>query len=195
MKGKFLPIYFFFNSYFGFIKTGIIPREKQEIKTVRIVKRESERRQRDRDRSGNIGIPIGNVAVAKRVSVIEENDGYGLGRVEEETYDNHHEPTLYNELPVEQKVVDYRGGDENYDPYLNFHPTNPFLPQNNNEDVLIVDMDPVVSPKGRSLSLPRGFGKNSVQTNKYEGNAALRNIMSKRNRVRVSFSHFIYFRL
>ncbi|KAE8737986.1 hypothetical protein FOCC_FOCC016543 [Frankliniella occidentalis] len=38
---------------------GIIPKEKQqEFKTVRIVKRESERRQRDRDRSGNIGIPL-----------------------------------------------------------------------------------------------------------------------------------------
>lgn len=36
-------------------------REKQEIKTVRIVKRESERRQRDRgDRTGNIGIPLMN---------------------------------------------------------------------------------------------------------------------------------------
>lgn len=36
-------------------------REKQEIKTVRIVKRESERRQRDRgDRTGNIGIPMSN---------------------------------------------------------------------------------------------------------------------------------------
>lgn len=36
-------------------------REKQEIKTVRIVKRESERRQRDRgDRTGNLGIPLTN---------------------------------------------------------------------------------------------------------------------------------------
>ncbi|XP_014483587.1 PREDICTED: uncharacterized protein LOC106749041 isoform X2 [Dinoponera quadriceps] len=36
-------------------------REKQEIKTVRIVKRESERRQRDRgDRIGNLGIPLTN---------------------------------------------------------------------------------------------------------------------------------------
>jgi len=36
-------------------------REKQEIKTVRIVKRESERRQRDRgDRTGNLGIPMTN---------------------------------------------------------------------------------------------------------------------------------------
>ncbi|XP_006613424.1 uncharacterized protein LOC102677612 isoform X4 [Apis dorsata] len=42
--------------------TGLIHnREKQEIKTVRIVKRESERRQRDRgDRTGNIGIPLTN---------------------------------------------------------------------------------------------------------------------------------------
>lgn len=44
-----------------FSSPGIIPKDKpQEIKTVRIVKRESERRQRDRDRSGNIGIPITN---------------------------------------------------------------------------------------------------------------------------------------
>ena len=36
-------------------------REKQEIKTVRIVKRESERRQRDRgDRTGGLGIPLIN---------------------------------------------------------------------------------------------------------------------------------------
>ena len=36
-------------------------REKQEIKTVRIVKRESERRQRDRgDRTSNLGIPLTN---------------------------------------------------------------------------------------------------------------------------------------
>uniref|UniRef100_A0A8D9AGS6 Pleckstrin homology domain-containing family A member 7 n=1 Tax=Cacopsylla melanoneura TaxID=428564 RepID=A0A8D9AGS6_9HEMI len=73
---------------------GIIPKDKpQEIKTVRIVKRESERRQRDRgDRSGNIGIPLangngsvplgntvplgnllGNAATARRVTVIEES--------------------------------------------------------------------------------------------------------------------------
>lgn len=38
---------------------------------MRIVKRESERRQRDRDRSGNIGIPLTNTT-AKRVTIIEE---------------------------------------------------------------------------------------------------------------------------
>ncbi|XP_066904576.1 uncharacterized protein kmr isoform X2 [Halyomorpha halys] len=43
----------------------------QEIKTVRIVKRESERRQRDRDRSGNIGIPISS-ASTKRLPIAEE---------------------------------------------------------------------------------------------------------------------------
>jgi len=59
--------YYYLNSFLG-----IIPREKQEIKTVRIVKRESERRQRDRDRSGNIGLPLTNTAVAKRVSVVDE---------------------------------------------------------------------------------------------------------------------------
>nr|XP_018897235.1 PREDICTED: uncharacterized protein LOC109030629 isoform X1 [Bemisia tabaci] len=68
---------------------GIIPRDKpQEIKTVRIVKRESERRQRDRDRSGNLGIPITNTSSAKRVTVIEEisNENYEnqlLGSVDE----------------------------------------------------------------------------------------------------------------
>lgn len=50
------------------------PREKpQEIKTVRIVKRESERRQRDRDKCGNIGLPLTSVSV-KCVPVIEESD-------------------------------------------------------------------------------------------------------------------------
>eukprot|EP00102_Acyrthosiphon_pisum_P025345 XP_016662555.1 PREDICTED: uncharacterized protein LOC100159827 isoform X4 [Acyrthosiphon pisum] len=51
------------------------PREKpQEIKTVRIVKRESERRQRDRDKcGGNIGLPLTSVSV-KCVPVIEEHD-------------------------------------------------------------------------------------------------------------------------
>jgi len=41
---------------------------------VRIVKRESERRQRDRDKfSGNIGLPLTSVSV-KCVPVIEEPD-------------------------------------------------------------------------------------------------------------------------
>ncbi|XP_058789278.1 uncharacterized protein LOC131663141 isoform X10 [Phymastichus coffea] len=69
-------------------------REKQEIKTVRIVKRESERRQRDRgDRTGNLGIPLTNgfqtPGGAKRLG----DDDYGephqyevqLDRVIEET--------------------------------------------------------------------------------------------------------------
>ncbi|XP_073994467.1 uncharacterized protein isoform X3 [Rhodnius prolixus] len=38
----------------------------QEIKTVRIVKRESERRQRDRDRSGNLGIPVACTTPTKK---------------------------------------------------------------------------------------------------------------------------------
>lgn len=46
--------------------TNFFPQEKQEIKTVRIVKRESERRQRDRDRE--------KVAVGKYDSVLEEED-------------------------------------------------------------------------------------------------------------------------
>ncbi|XP_039295349.1 uncharacterized protein LOC120353912 [Nilaparvata lugens] len=45
----------------------------QEIKTVRIVKRESERRQRDRDRSGNIGIPLTNNNIPnKRLPYLDE---------------------------------------------------------------------------------------------------------------------------
>ncbi|XP_054264759.1 uncharacterized protein LOC128987765 isoform X5 [Macrosteles quadrilineatus] len=68
---------------------GIIPKDKpQEIKTVRIVKRESERRQRDRDRSGNIGIPLTPTTTAKRVTIIEENGpdntDNNLGRLLEE---------------------------------------------------------------------------------------------------------------
>lgn len=46
--------------------TNFLPQEKQEIKTVRIVKRESERRQRDRDRE--------KIAVGKYDSVLEEDD-------------------------------------------------------------------------------------------------------------------------
>lgn len=39
------------------------------------MKRESERRQRDRDRSGNIGIPITNgTAGGKRVTIVEDGD-------------------------------------------------------------------------------------------------------------------------
>lgn len=49
------------------VVSGILPREKsQEIKTVRIVKRESERRQRDRDRN-NVGVPI--TSNLKRINV------------------------------------------------------------------------------------------------------------------------------
>ncbi|KAK2581104.1 hypothetical protein KPH14_007925 [Odynerus spinipes] len=80
-------------------------REKQEIKTVRIVKRESERRQRDRgDRTGNIGIPLTNglqaPGGAKRLS---DDDIAGsqkfekaqLGRVVEETPIAHAQSTVH----------------------------------------------------------------------------------------------------
>ncbi|XP_014250427.1 uncharacterized protein LOC106667180 isoform X2 [Cimex lectularius] len=51
---------------------GLMWKEKpQEIKTVRIVKRESERRQRDRDRSGNLGIPLTSINTKR---VIPEED-------------------------------------------------------------------------------------------------------------------------
>lgn len=39
------------------------------------MKRESERRQRDRDRSGNIGIPITNGTTGgKRVTIVKDGD-------------------------------------------------------------------------------------------------------------------------
>ncbi|XP_011705953.1 PREDICTED: uncharacterized protein LOC105461165 [Wasmannia auropunctata] len=70
-------------------------REKQEIKTVRIVKRESERRQRDRgDRTGNIGIPMTNGLQAPGGAKRLSDDDFGgsqkfekaqLGRVVEES--------------------------------------------------------------------------------------------------------------
>ncbi|CAB0034212.1 unnamed protein product [Trichogramma brassicae] len=53
-------------------------REKPEIKTVRIVKRESERRQRDRgDRSGNLGIPLTNGLQAPGGAKRFNDDDYG----------------------------------------------------------------------------------------------------------------------
>ncbi|XP_063981156.1 uncharacterized protein Kmr isoform X3 [Diachasmimorpha longicaudata] len=74
---------------------GLLPnREKQEIKTVRIVKRESERRQRDRgDRNGNIGIPMTNGLQAPGGAKRLGEDEFGsqqfekaqLGRVVEES--------------------------------------------------------------------------------------------------------------
>ncbi|XP_014612903.1 PREDICTED: uncharacterized protein LOC106791629 isoform X4 [Polistes canadensis] len=81
-------------------------REKQEIKTVRIVKRESERRQRDRgDRNGNIGIPLTNGGLqapggAKRLS---DDDIAGsqkfekaqLGKVVEEVPIVHAQSTVH----------------------------------------------------------------------------------------------------
>lgn len=54
---------------------GIIHKEKpQEIKTVRIVKRESERRQRDRERNGTLGIPLINI-ISRRETITEELAG------------------------------------------------------------------------------------------------------------------------
>ncbi|XP_049837019.1 uncharacterized protein LOC126281829, partial [Schistocerca gregaria] len=122
---------------------GIIPKEKQqEIKTVRIVKRESERRQRDRDRSGNIGIPLtnGGIATGKRAPVadgsetansISEAQGFQkqqLGPVEEEIGET---SRPFSETLLSASVDD----DEE-------------------------DDDPAIDLQfQRSLSLPRGFGK------------------------------------
>ncbi|XP_023289885.1 serine/arginine repetitive matrix protein 2 isoform X1 [Orussus abietinus] len=77
-------------------------REKQEIKTVRIVKRESERRQRDRgDRTGNLGIPLTNglpvPGGAKRLAEEESSqqlEKAQLGRVVEESPMTHAQSTV-----------------------------------------------------------------------------------------------------
>ncbi|XP_076231490.1 uncharacterized protein LOC143177465 [Calliopsis andreniformis] len=79
-------------------------REKQEIKTVRIVKRESERRQRDRgDRTGNIGIPLTNGLQAPGGAKRLSDDDLGgsqkfekaqLGRVVEESPMIHAQSTV-----------------------------------------------------------------------------------------------------
>lgn len=52
---------------------NLLPQEKQEIKTVRIVKRESERRQRDRDRD--------KITVGKYDSVLEEDGASKSGNM------------------------------------------------------------------------------------------------------------------
>ncbi|XP_044012775.1 putative uncharacterized protein DDB_G0282133 isoform X2 [Aphidius gifuensis] len=62
--------------------------KQQEIKTVRIVKRESERRQRDRDRgdncrNNNIGIPLMN---GHGISSGHDYDHIGMPRVDENQY-------------------------------------------------------------------------------------------------------------
>lgn len=171
---------------------GIIPREKQEIKTVRIVKRESERRQRDRDRSGNIGLPLGTSAIAKRVSVIQEDDTNGLGRVEEESYETY--SPSFNERVDDYHQQKSNGlGENGSDPYMNFHPTNPFLPQNlgnisNLEELTSYEPEPISPQNQRSMSLPRGFGKSqpSSSTNRNDNTSSLRSMIAKRNRVRVS---------
>ncbi|XP_068993141.1 serine/arginine repetitive matrix protein 2 isoform X1 [Neodiprion pinetum] len=64
-------------------------REKQEIKTVRIVKRESERRQRDRgDRTGNIGIPLTNgLQVPGSAKRLNEDDFGGSQQFEKSQLD------------------------------------------------------------------------------------------------------------
>ncbi|KYQ52817.1 Pleckstrin homology domain-containing family A member 7, partial [Trachymyrmex zeteki] len=79
-------------------------REKQEIKTVRIVKRESERRQRDRgDRTGNLGIPLTNGLQAPGCAKRLSDDDFGgsqkfekaqLGRVVEESPIVHAQSTV-----------------------------------------------------------------------------------------------------
>lgn len=152
---------------------------------MRIVKRESERRQRDRDRSGNIGLPT--TAIAKRVSVIEEDDGI-LGRVEEESYETY--SPNFNDEYHQQKTNGIN--DRSQDPYINFHPTNPFLPQNlgniNHLEELTssYEPEPMTSQNQRSMSLPRGFGKSPapVVTSR-DNTSSLRNMIAKRNRVRV----------
>ncbi|XP_051160780.1 uncharacterized protein LOC127281217 isoform X3 [Leptopilina boulardi] len=79
-------------------------REKQEIKTVRIVKRESERRQRDRgDRTGGLGIPLTNGLAAPGGAKRLGEDEFGgsqhfekaqLGKVVEESPISHAQSTV-----------------------------------------------------------------------------------------------------
>ncbi|XP_015600576.1 uncharacterized protein LOC107270247 isoform X5 [Cephus cinctus] len=88
------------NKFMGIMQN----REKQEIKTVRIVKRESERRQRDRgDRTGNIGIPLTNGLPAPGGAKRLGEDEFGgsqqfekaqLGRVVEESPMMHAQSTV-----------------------------------------------------------------------------------------------------
>ena len=170
---------------------------------MRIVKRESERRQRDRDRSGNIGIPIGNVAVAKRVSVIDENDGYGLGRVEEESSASYDHPVYNSSMYAGKEILEDYGmvPDDNEDVYLNYNNSkNHFLFQNlgnHGDEILVVDTDPSsvgINQNKKSMSLPRGFGKNVVVPNRYDNKPPeMRNVTTKRNRVRVSIVYFFPF--
>lgn len=83
-------------------------REKQEIKTVRIVKRESERRQRDRgDRTGNIGIPLTNglqaPGGAKRLS---DDDVAGTQKFEVRRGVNDRDFTQIFVLPINRRFLD-----------------------------------------------------------------------------------------
>ncbi|XP_068082968.1 uncharacterized protein kmr [Anabrus simplex] len=155
---------------------GIIPREKQqEIKTVRIVKRESERRQRDRDRSGNIGIPLTNGTGTgnKRVTIMDENEQGALHQAEQKQQLGR----VLEEEPPETLHL-FEG------------------------DPMALEDDPVLSQFQRSMSLPRGFGKRErlgfnqqggvipppppvrVPSPRSDSVTALRNLMINRHRVR-----------
>uniref|UniRef100_A0A2S2Q3Z7 Pleckstrin y domain-containing family A member 7 n=1 Tax=Sipha flava TaxID=143950 RepID=A0A2S2Q3Z7_9HEMI len=93
-------------------KKSFAPREKpQEIKTVRIVKRESERRQRDRDKcGGNIGLPLTSVSV-KCVPVIEEPDY----RIEE---------NYVKKLSAQEQLFGTTSENINYDTYSDLNLVN-----------------------------------------------------------------------
>ncbi|PNF20975.1 hypothetical protein B7P43_G09509 [Cryptotermes secundus] len=151
---------------------GIIPREKQqEIKTVRIVKRESERRQRDRDRSGNIGIPVTNgTAGGKRVTIVEDGD------------------IATSQYPVEKQQLGCVLEEEPQDKQFS-------------EELMAQEEDPVLAQFQRSMSLPRGFGKREhlgyqqqqvvpplppvrVPSPRSDSVTVLRNLMINRHRVR-----------
>ncbi|KAI4487873.1 hypothetical protein M0802_011761 [Mischocyttarus mexicanus] len=115
-------------------------REKQEIKTVRIVKRESERRQRDRgDRNGNIGIPLTNglqaPGGAKRLS---DDDIAGsqkfekaqLGKVVEEAPIVHAQSTVHltelDDMQFQRSMSLPRGfGGQRHQPSVHHIPVAP----------------------------------------------------------------------
>lgn len=136
------------------------------------MKRESERRQRDRDRSGNIGIPITNgTTTGKRVTIVEDGD---IGT---------------SQYPIEKQQLGRVLEEEPQDKQFS-------------GDSITPEDDPVMMQFQRSMSLPRGFGKRErlggyqqqqvvpplppvrVPSPRSDSVTVLRNLMINRHRVR-----------
>lgn len=163
--------------------TGLIQnREKQEIKTVRIVKRESERRQRDRgDRTGNIGIPLTNglqvPGGAKRLN----DEDFGGSQQFEVRQDG---KTVRFDYLILIKKFQKAQLDRVMEESAMIHAQS---------TVQLSEIDDVQFQ--RSMSLPRGFGGQRTQPGVHQGPVlppprsdsmnALRNMMVRRHRVRV----------